>query len=237
MGKKTKPSSEKEKEKVESKIDMTNNDENVVRTRLLLDGDGTGDDRRLNNISKMFIKWVVTKDDENPEKAKEDNKMHYSRLMASIAQCEWTENKSKLVQDMNRTEAKNYEKLYEQIKLEISQAEEEIRQTKADLVEARKVRRNRMEYDALAKVISKNPDRSTQGRKIEDVKAELDDLKATEDALETKFESRKKQFHVLVQSIHNLQALLDEDNDISFHSSRMKEDANESIEDGIMDTS
>ena len=48
---KTKPSSEKEK--VESKIDMTNNDENVVRTRLLLDGDGTGDDRRLNNISKM----------------------------------------------------------------------------------------------------------------------------------------------------------------------------------------
>merc|ERR1711934_42682 len=216
-----------------SKVDMTNNDENVVRTRLLLDGDGTGDDRRLNNISKMFIKWVVTKDDENPEKAKEDNKMHYSRLMASIAQCEWTENKSKLVQDMNRTDAKNYEK----IKLEISQAEEEIRQTKADLVEARKVRRNRMEYDALAKVISKNPDRSTQGRKIEDVKAELDDLKATEDALETKLESRKKQFHVLVQSIHNLQALLDEDNDISFHSSRMKEDANESIEDGIMDTS
>ena len=185
----------------------------------------------------QFIKWVVTKDDENPEKAKEDNKMHYSRLMASIAQCEWTENKSKLVQDMNRTEAKNYEKLYEKIKLEISQAEEEIRQTKADLVEARKVRRNRMEYDALAKVISKNPDRSTQGRKIEDVKAELDDLKATEDALETKLESRKKQFHVLVQSIHNLQALLDEDNDISFHSSRMKEDANESIEDGIMDTS
>ena len=74
-------------------------------------------------------------------------------------------------------------------------------------------------------------------RKIEDVKAELDNLKATEDALETKLESRKKQFHVLVQSIHNLQALLDEDNDISFHSSRMKEDANESIEDGIMDTS
>merc|ERR1719330_1839048 len=68
-------------------------------------------------------------------------------------------------------------------------------------------------------------------------KAELDDLKATEDALETKLESRKKQFLVLVQSIHNLQALLDEDNDISFHSSRMKEDANESTEDGIMDTS
>ena len=56
-----------EKEKVESKIDMTNNDENVVRTRLLLDGDGTGDDRRLNNISKMVrsvqqqIKFLIIK--------------------------------------------------------------------------------------------------------------------------------------------------------------------------------
>ena len=63
---KTKPTSS-EKEKVESKIDMTNNDENVVRTRLLLDGDGTGDDRRLNNISKMVrsvqqqIKFLIIK--------------------------------------------------------------------------------------------------------------------------------------------------------------------------------
>ena len=31
---------------------MASNDETVVRTRLLLDGDGTGDDRRLNMIAK-----------------------------------------------------------------------------------------------------------------------------------------------------------------------------------------
>ena len=188
-------------------------------------------------LSQQFIKWVVTKDDEDPERAKEDNKKQYSRLMASLAQCEWTENKSKLVQEMNRTEAKNYAKLYERIKLEISQAEEEIRQTKLDLVEARKVRRNRMEYDALAKVINKNPDRATQGRKIEDVKAELDNLKATEEALETKLESRKKQFNVLVQSIHNLQALLDEDNDIAFHSRMNEENSLENNDEGVMDTS
>ena len=38
---------------------MTNNDESVVRTRLLLDGDGTGDDRRLNNIAKMVRTSLV----------------------------------------------------------------------------------------------------------------------------------------------------------------------------------
>lgn len=35
---------------------MGSNDETVVRTRLLLDGDGTGDDRRLNMIAKSVKK-------------------------------------------------------------------------------------------------------------------------------------------------------------------------------------
>ena len=83
-------------------------------------------------------------------------------------------------------------------------------------MQARKVRRNRMEYDAMAKVINKNPDRSTQGNKIEDIKLEIEHLKETEATLEDKLESRRKQFHVLVQSIHNLQSLLSEDNEISF---------------------
>ena len=100
-------------------------------------------------------------------------------------------------------------------KNEIRKAEEEIRETKEELVKARKIRRNRMEYDAMAKVINKNPDRDTQGIKIEEIKSEIEQLKVTEAALEDKLESRKKQFHVLVQSIHNLQALLDEDNEIN----------------------
>ena len=166
----------------------------------------------------QFIKWVTSKDDiEDSEKAKEENRKQLSRLMASIAQCEWIENKSKLVQNMNRTEAKNYEKLYEKIKNDISQAEAQIKQTKEEVVEARKIRRNRMEYDALAKVINQNPDRATQGKKIEDIKAELETSRANEASLEDKLESRKKQFHVLVQSIHNLQALLDEDDDDQYN--------------------
>ena len=84
------------------------------------------------------------------------------------------------------------------------------------MVEARKIRRNRMEYDALAKIITESPARSTQGQKIEDITAEIENLKATKTALEKKMERRKKQFHVLVKSIldlQTLQTLLDEDGD------------------------
>ena len=62
---------------------------------------------------------MTTKDDDDSEKAKEENVKQYSRLMASLAQCEWIESKTKLVQDMNKVEAKNYDQLYDDIKVSI----------------------------------------------------------------------------------------------------------------------
>lgn len=230
---------------------MANSDEAVVRTRLLLDGDVTGDDRRLNNLCKMvrklvffskinsflffqFLKWTSTKDYSDSEKAREEDKKQFSRLMASMAQCEWTESKSKMVQEMNRKEAENYQLLFDNIKTEITKAEVEIRETKEELISARKIRKNRMEYDALAKVINENPDRATQGLKIEEIKSELEKLKETEAALEDKLESRKKQFHVLVQSIHNLQQLLNEDNEIGTNFEPENGDETKSSEDVVV---
>lgn len=36
--------------------------ETVIKRRLLIDGDGTGDDRRLNVLMRSFIKWSNTND-------------------------------------------------------------------------------------------------------------------------------------------------------------------------------
>ena len=55
---------------------------------------------------------------------------------------------------MNAREADTYEQLFERIRSEIDQAEKEINETKIELEKARKIRRNRMEYDAMAKVIN-----------------------------------------------------------------------------------
>lgn len=54
---------------------------------------------------------------------------------------------------MNEREANTYEQLFERIRSEIEHAEKEINQTKIELEEARKIRRNKMEYDAMAKVL------------------------------------------------------------------------------------
>merc|ERR1712062_834817 len=107
---------------------MASSDESVVRTRLLLDGDGTGDDRRLNQIAKSFIQWVSSKDEDDSEATKEDHRKQHSRLLATLAQCEWIHGKSSLVRDMNRKEAENYEKLYDQINEKLFKQKRKYRQ-------------------------------------------------------------------------------------------------------------
>ena len=76
----------------------------------------------------------------------------HAKLRAQLLQCQWTDEKTKQVQKMNEREADTYEQLFERIRSEIEQAEKEIFETKIELEQARKIRRNRMEYDAMAKV-------------------------------------------------------------------------------------
>ena len=77
----------------------------------------------------------------------------HAKFRAQLLQCQWTDEKTKLVQAMNEREANTYEQLFERIRSDIEQAEKEINETKIELEQARKIRRNRMEYDAMAKVI------------------------------------------------------------------------------------
>lgn len=121
-----------------------------MKNRLLFDGDGTGDDRRLTVLAKLAFKWAQMGTSADA-KEEDDAKMH-ARLSAQLLQIRWMDEKSKLVQKMNGIEAANYEALFGAIKEQISRAERQIAEARGDLERARKVRRNRLEYDVMAKV-------------------------------------------------------------------------------------
>ncbi|XP_063995665.1 THO complex subunit 7 homolog [Diachasmimorpha longicaudata] len=176
-------------------------DEEVIRRRLLIDGDGTGDDRRINMLLKSFIKWV-----NNPEV---DNTL-YERIISQLAQCEFAQKKTRLVSAMSQEELKNYETLSKHIEVEIEEAKKAIDATKVELQEAKQIRKNRIEYDVLAEIINEQPDRQETNKKLETLKEELGNLKEKSERLEHKLEMRRKQFHVLISSIHSLQNMLDE---------------------------
>lgn len=181
-------------------------DEEVIRRRLLIDGDGTGDDRRINALLKSFIKWVNSSDS--------DNTLH-ERMLSQLAQCEFAQKKSRLVSNMSQEELKSYEELSKEIEIQIEEAKKEIEKTKAELQDAKRVRKNRIEYDVLAKVINEQPDRQETDLKLATLREELATLKEKSEQLEHKLEMRSKQFHVLISSIHSLQTMLNEsDEDI-----------------------
>ncbi|XP_072750559.1 THO complex subunit 7 homolog [Anoplolepis gracilipes] len=175
-------------------------DEEVIRRRLLIDGDGTGDDRRINMLLKSFIKWINSPD--------VDNTLH-ERMLSQLAQCEFAQKKSRLVSNMSREELDSYEQLSREIEIQIEEAKEDIEKTKIELQDAKRVRKNRIEYDVLAKVINEQPDRLETDIKLATLQQELATLKKTSEQLEHKLEMRRKQFHVLISSIHSLQGMLD----------------------------
>ncbi|EDO43898.1 predicted protein [Nematostella vectensis] len=178
-------------------------DDEVIRKRLLIDGEGVGDDRRITTLMKTFVKWCNSTDD--------DNDASYQKLLAQLAQCEFAMGKTEMVHAMNERETENYEKAYKEVEQSITHAYEEIATCKTNLQEAKRIRRNKQEYDALAKEITKHPERQETTRQISELEKDLNSLTETKESLVSKLELRKKQFYLLINTIHELQRMIDDE--------------------------
>ncbi|XP_029205180.2 THO complex subunit 7 homolog isoform X2 [Acropora millepora] len=156
-------------------------DDEIIRKRLLIDGEGAGDDRRITTLLKSFLKWCNSS---NLEEGESD--AAYQKIQLQLAQCEFAIRKTQTVFEMNEHETENYEKVYDEIEQSITHAYEEIAGCKAELQQAKRIRRNRQEYDALAKVIAKHPERQETLKQIEELDKELNSLTGTKESLLSK---------------------------------------------------
>nr|ACO11314.1 THO complex subunit 7 homolog [Caligus rogercresseyi] len=177
-------------------------EEDYMKTRLLIDGEGTGEDRRLNTLYKNILKWIS-------EEESDDSSL-YQRILTQISYSEWSMKKSLLVESMNQEELSNYQSLVSAIEEGVSESKKEISDSKDDLEEAGIIRQHKLEYDALAKAICKYPSREAVLSGISGLQSELAHLRRIEASLDGKFDIRKKQFHVLLHSIGQLHELLDD---------------------------
>ena len=78
-------------------------EEEIIRHRLLFDGEGTGDDRRIQTLLKTIVKWCHSDTDQD------ECNLSYQRIIALLNQCEYAIVKNHLVYEMNIKERKNYE--------------------------------------------------------------------------------------------------------------------------------
>ncbi|KAH7947137.1 THO complex subunit 7 homolog [Rhipicephalus sanguineus] len=183
-------------------------EDEIIRRKLLIDGDGMGDDRRLNMLLKVFLKWCMTDDD-----GEEETRLVYERMLMTLAQCEFSISKSQHVLAMNDAEMKNYEQLYSEIEVGIANAQKKIVENKLELQKAKSIRKNKQEYDALAKVIATQPDRRGMLSQLECLEKQIRSLQESQQALDSRLEHRRRQFHVLLTSVYELGRILkDEEN-------------------------
>lgn len=133
----------------------------------------------------------------------------YDRLLCQLAQVEFAATKSSYASSMMQQELHNYEAISHAIDGGIEQAKRQIGQSKENLVLAKQIRKNRMEYDVLAKIISAQPDRKKTTDKLDILRTELNELQGSRQQLQSKFQVRQNDFAVLMRSIRELQAKLD----------------------------
>ncbi|VVC28171.1 Hypothetical protein CINCED_3A005005 [Cinara cedri] len=186
------------------------NDEEVIGRKLLIDGDGIGDDRRLNILLKSYLKWCNTKYTDPFESQKVMEKM-----LVHLNLCEHAMKKSQAVSRMNVEEMLMYDNMSSEIDHNIKNTKTEIDYAKEELKKAKTVRRNRMEYDVLAKLIIQHPPRTDTAKRLDDLKDELQALKMTKNEINQKLDKRRKQLHVLMASLNDLTDSLDENGSLS----------------------
>lgn len=174
---------------------------------MLIDGDGTGDDRRLNVLLKTLIRWANSTEDSPTE-----NHLMYDRMLYQLSQCEFAVRRSQLLTSTSKMQLDDYKKLQEKLENNIVDVKQSIEENKKDLAKAKVLKQNRMMYDLLAQSIKEEPARKETDKKLADLKAELKELYEESTSLEQKLGLRRKQFHVLVSSANQLRAMLDDMN-------------------------
>lgn len=194
--------------------------EDIIKRKLLIDGDGTGDDRRLNFISKNLRRWANSSDD-----SLIDNQATHDKLLAQLSSCEYSVRRSQLLEKNTIKQLENYRKIQDQFQQKIVQVKESIKQNKDNLVQAKIWKQNHMMYDLLAQSIAEQPARKETNGRLRNLQSELKKLHKEKEALEQKLDMRKKQFYVLVSSASKLQSMLEESED--FNNSVPVEDKSE----------
>jgi THO complex subunit 7 len=133
------------------------------------------------------------------------------RMLVQLAQCEFAMQKSDFAGKMMNQELKNYETISKTIEAGIEKAKSQIENQKQNLIVAKKIRKNRMEYDVLAKVINQQPDRKDTVAQLDELKRELKELEDRNVHLQRKLGVKQKEFTVLMRSIAELSKMSDDE--------------------------
>lgn len=116
-----------------------------------------------------------------------------------------------LVAQAAQAELDQYQAASRQIDNDVASTRAEIEQLKIELAHERQVRKNREEYESLAKMANVRPARRETESKLAAVQEEMGRIRKDEAGGNEELRVRAKQFHLLMQAVNDLKANIAED--------------------------
>ncbi|KAJ1569481.1 hypothetical protein HK096_002988, partial [Nowakowskiella sp. JEL0078] len=176
----------------------------IIKTRLLIDS------RPLKKCLRRFYTLYS-----NLPAANAGAQQILVQFLADLSQFEASILKYQLLYEMNQHEILNYESECLKIENEAAQTKNEIIDLKVQLEEAQRRRKNKMEYDEIAREINKIATRASSRQNIFRLKDEIEKLKNERQSLEKSQDLRRKAMNELVHSLYNVKDMITEEKEIN----------------------
>lgn len=188
-------------------MDIT--DEEIMKRKLMIDGEGLGDDRRINLLMTRFFQWINLI--QSPQVDREEQDLIFNRMMHLINDCELTAEKCLLLNKTLEKEMQVYSQFKEDMLQEIEVTKSKIDVVKENLIQARQVRNNRKAYEPLVDEIQKFPSRQESMEKINQIRKDALLLESKKKTLLDRIAKRKVMIQALVSSSEELLSSLNSD--------------------------
>ncbi|KAF1322233.1 Tho complex subunit, partial [Globisporangium splendens] len=212
-------------------------DEDVVIRRRLLTRTSTlgktGLKRCAENLLALLDGFVD--DSVDAEKCKQDT----DALFWEMEQLEFEANKTDILGFTSQRELEAYETLNAEIDASIEKVSKEIEELKAKVHVEKTIRAYKEEYESISRVINELPSRKEIAAEIAVEEKRLSDATDTIKGVDSKLDLRTKQFALLMSTIQNLKATLDEDVEMEEEEQQLKQQAeadDDEMEDGLAAT-
>ncbi|KAK9813178.1 hypothetical protein WJX72_010160 [[Myrmecia] bisecta] len=173
-------------------------EEAVIRNRLLAQITVSKGEPPMRKLCSLYVLFSRAIEQGDKGKASE----YHRALLQEIAGFEFQARKTAAVCEANRREQQQYERKQAQLESAIEQAQRDIGAKKEELEEARKVRQQNEEFEALRRVCMEQPRRSATRAEIEKVEQEIASIQADIVRANQAKELRKKQFALLMHVIN-----------------------------------
>ncbi|KAJ8965760.1 hypothetical protein NQ314_003918 [Rhamnusium bicolor] len=179
-------------------------EEHIIKRRLMFDGEGTGDDRRINLLQKMIVKWVLT-----DYQSQEENQIMYNKILSQLCLIEHSRQKSDLVKLKNEKQLQQYKDYQNEVAINVENVKETINTSKIILTEVKCEKHQKLMYNMIVKDIVEQPSRVETTKCAGQLQMTITNMRDSQKILENEFTLWRKHFIVLLTSANQIRLRLD----------------------------